>query len=68
MIGALYRYMNEADPKHFQPMNANFGLVDDLPTRVKDKKRKRELLAERALGEMRAWIEEQNVLGAPVAR
>jgi len=26
MLGALYRYMNEADPKHFQPMNANFGL------------------------------------------
>jgi methylenetetrahydrofolate--tRNA-(uracil-5-)-methyltransferase len=67
MIGALYRYMNEADPKHFQPMNANFGLVDDLPERVRDKKRKRELLAERALADMQVWIEEKNVLGAPVA-
>ncbi len=66
MIGALYRYMNEADPKHFQPMNANFGLLDDLPERVRDKKRKRELFAERALGDMQAWIEEKNVLGAPV--
>ena len=26
MLGALYRYLREADPKHFQPMNANFGL------------------------------------------
>jgi len=68
MIGALYRYMNEADPKHFQPMNANFGLLDDLPTPVKDKKRKRELFADRALGDMQAWIETHNLLGAPVAR
>jgi methylenetetrahydrofolate--tRNA-(uracil-5-)-methyltransferase len=68
MLGALYRYMREADPKHFQPMNANFGLVDDLPERVRDKKRKREMLAERALADMRQWIEEMNVVSAPVAR
>ncbi len=56
MLGALYRYMREADPKHFQPMNANFGLVDDLPERVRDKKRKRELIAARALDDMRTWM------------
>jgi len=55
MLGALYRYLREADPKHFQPMNANFGLVDDLPTRVKDKRVKREQLAERALAELASW-------------
>jgi methylenetetrahydrofolate--tRNA-(uracil-5-)-methyltransferase len=66
MIGALYRYMKEADPKHFQPMNANFGLVDDLTERVRDKKRKRELLAERALADMQAWIDEKSVLGTAV--
>ena len=49
MLGALYRYLREADPAHFQPMNANFGLVDDLPARVKDKRVKREQFAERAL-------------------
>ena len=62
MLGALYRYLREADPKHFQPMNANFGLVDDLPERVKDKRRKRELIAERALGALEAWRTE-HVLG-----
>jgi methylenetetrahydrofolate--tRNA-(uracil-5-)-methyltransferase len=56
MLGALYRYLREADPKHFQPMNANFGLVEELPERVKDKKLKREKIAERALEEMRAWM------------
>jgi methylenetetrahydrofolate--tRNA-(uracil-5-)-methyltransferase len=55
MIGALYRYLREADPKHFQPMNANFGLLDDLPEKVRDKKKKREILAERALAEIADW-------------
>ena len=55
MLGALYRYLREADPRHFQPMNANFGLVDELPGRVKDKRRKKEMLAERALADMEAW-------------
>jgi methylenetetrahydrofolate--tRNA-(uracil-5-)-methyltransferase len=58
MLGALYRYMREADPKHFQPMNANFGLVDELPTRVKDKKLKKEKLAERSLTAMEEFVNE----------
>ena len=61
MLGALYRYLREADPKHFQPMNANFGLVDDLPERVRDKRRKRELIAERALASLEAWRTEHAV-------
>jgi methylenetetrahydrofolate--tRNA-(uracil-5-)-methyltransferase len=55
MLGALYRYLRDADPRHFQPMNANFGLMDDLDRRVKDKRRKRELLANRALDALRGW-------------
>jgi methylenetetrahydrofolate--tRNA-(uracil-5-)-methyltransferase len=55
MLGALYRYMREADPRHFQPMNANFGLVDELGQRVKDKRVKKERLAERALAVMAEW-------------
>jgi methylenetetrahydrofolate--tRNA-(uracil-5-)-methyltransferase len=58
MLGALYRYLREADPRHFQPMNANFGLMDDLGRRVKDKRAKREQLAERALDEMERWREQ----------
>jgi methylenetetrahydrofolate--tRNA-(uracil-5-)-methyltransferase len=64
MLGALYRYMREADPKHFQPMNANFGLLDDLPERVRDKKKKRELFAERALRDMREWVEAAELVGS----
>ena len=56
MLGALYRYLREADPRYFQPMNANFGLVDELDETVRDKRLKRERLAERALADLREWI------------
>ena len=49
MLGALYRYLREADPARFQPMNANWGLLDPLERTVRDKARKRQQLAERAL-------------------
>ena len=58
MLGALYRYLREADPRHFQPMNANFGLVDEITPPVKDKIERRQRLAERALEVMRAWKEQ----------
>jgi methylenetetrahydrofolate--tRNA-(uracil-5-)-methyltransferase len=70
MMGALYRYLREADPRHFQPMNANFGLLDELdgvPPRVlKDKARKRELFAERGLAQVSAW-RDAHALAAAVA-
>jgi methylenetetrahydrofolate--tRNA-(uracil-5-)-methyltransferase len=55
MLGALYRYLREADPRHFQPMNANFGLVDELSERVRDKRARKERLAARALAAMAEW-------------
>jgi methylenetetrahydrofolate--tRNA-(uracil-5-)-methyltransferase len=56
MLGALYRYLRDADPRYFQPMNANFGLVDELSVPVRDKRVKREQIAARALADMQAWI------------
>ncbi|MFA6169107.1 MAG: methylenetetrahydrofolate--tRNA-(uracil(54)-C(5))-methyltransferase (FADH(2)-oxidizing) TrmFO, partial [Gemmatimonadaceae bacterium] len=56
MLGALYRHLREADPAHFQPMNANFGLLEELPEPPRDKLKKRELYAERSLAAMREWI------------
>ncbi|MEK6613240.1 MAG: methylenetetrahydrofolate--tRNA-(uracil(54)-C(5))-methyltransferase (FADH(2)-oxidizing) TrmFO [Gemmatimonadota bacterium] len=58
MLGALYRYLREADPAHFQPMNANFGLLEELPEVPRDKAKKREMYAARSLAVMRAWIAE----------
>ena len=64
MLGALFRYLRDADPRHFQPMNANFGLVEPLPNVVKDKHAKREQLAERALADMQRWAEELQAVSA----
>ncbi len=60
MLGGLYRYLREADPKHFQPMNANFGLLDPLPGRVK-KDRKKQLLVERAQADFDRWLDEAGI-------
>jgi methylenetetrahydrofolate--tRNA-(uracil-5-)-methyltransferase len=61
MLGALLRYLREADPRRFQPMNSNWGLVDPLGVQVKDKERKRALLAERAQADLLAWMETHGI-------
>ncbi len=58
MLGGLCRYLREADPAHFQPMNANFGLLEPLEQPVKDKQRKKEMLVERALRDIDRFAEE----------
>ena len=59
MLGALYRYLRDTDPRHFQPMNANFGLLDDLEgvsrEVMRDKLAKRRLFAERGLQALALW-------------
>jgi methylenetetrahydrofolate--tRNA-(uracil-5-)-methyltransferase len=61
MLGALYRYVHSADPAHFQPMNANFGLLEPLERAVKDKQKKREQLVERALRDIDIFAREIGV-------
>lgn len=48
-IGSMAYYITHAEGKHFQPMNANFGLLPELPERIRDKKSRYEALANRAL-------------------
>ncbi len=65
--GALVHYITEADPKHFQPMNINWGLFPplDLPGKVRKKMPKRErykLMAERAFKDLAQWLEKEKIL------
>ncbi|MGM1045297.1 methylenetetrahydrofolate--tRNA-(uracil-5-)-methyltransferase [Paenibacillus uliginis N3/975] len=55
-IGSMAYYITNADPEHFQPMNANFGLLPSLETRIRKKKEKNEALANRALDQVRGFI------------
>ncbi|MBS4189219.1 FADH(2)-oxidizing methylenetetrahydrofolate--tRNA-(uracil(54)-C(5))-methyltransferase TrmFO [Bacillus sp. FJAT-49705] len=48
-IGSMARYITSANQKSFQPMNANFGLLPDLPEKIKGKKERNEQHANRAL-------------------
>ncbi len=48
VIGALSRYV-AAENKNFQPMNANYGILEGGYEGVRDKKERRKLIAERAL-------------------
>ncbi len=49
MLGALLHYVHTCDPNHFQPMNANFGLLPPLERKIRDKRQRRAALGERAL-------------------
>ena len=47
--GSMCKYITSAVAKHFQPMNANFGLMPPLEEHIRDKKLKKQKIAERAL-------------------
>ncbi len=58
MLGGLYRFLREASPDHFQPMNANFGLLDPLKEKVRGGKRKRRAAySARALADIQRWAD-----------
>lgn len=48
-LGSMAHYITTADFKHFQPMNANFGLFPPLESRIRNKKQKNEAIVNRAL-------------------
>ena len=59
--GALCHYITTSEAKHFQPMNVNFGILppveirDANGRRIRDKKQKKQLLAEKALAAIEAF-------------
>ncbi|AIC98153.1 MULTISPECIES: FADH(2)-oxidizing methylenetetrahydrofolate--tRNA-(uracil(54)-C(5))-methyltransferase TrmFO [Bacillus] len=48
-IGSMAHYITTTNQKNFQPMNANFGLLKELPVKVKNKKERNEQYANRAI-------------------
>ena len=51
VIGALANYISSPNER-FAPMNANFGILPQLPEKIRDKQERYQRLAERALKEL----------------
>ena len=48
-IGALANYISDASVEKFQPMNVNFGIMENLGERIKNKRERYERISARAL-------------------
>ena len=55
MIGALTHFIAEAPSKTFQPMPPNFGLLPDLPERIRDKRSRYGAYRDRALTDLEPY-------------
>jgi methylenetetrahydrofolate--tRNA-(uracil-5-)-methyltransferase len=55
MIGALTHFIAEAPSKAFQPMPPNFGLLPDLPERIRDKRSRYGAYRDRALADLEPY-------------
>ena len=55
IIGSLANYIS-TENKKFQPMNANFGVLPELPEKIKDKQLKYEKLAQRAVESLKIML------------
>ncbi|MEM9953604.1 MAG: methylenetetrahydrofolate--tRNA-(uracil(54)-C(5))-methyltransferase (FADH(2)-oxidizing) TrmFO [Chloroflexota bacterium] len=60
MLGALCYYITHAEPKDFQPMKANFGIIPDLPERVKNRQKRKQAYVKRALADMKQAVADMN--------
>jgi methylenetetrahydrofolate--tRNA-(uracil-5-)-methyltransferase len=55
MMGALFAFISSAEPKHFQPMPANFGILPGLDKRVRNKRERYGHYSDRSLGDLNNW-------------
>ncbi len=69
MAGALLAFISDAERSHsarkggFQPMPPSFGLMPELPRRIRDKRERYGTYRDRALGDLAAWENERQVGG-----
>ncbi|OFI50257.1 methylenetetrahydrofolate--tRNA-(uracil(54)-C(5))-methyltransferase (FADH(2)-oxidizing) TrmFO [Floricoccus tropicus] len=54
-LGALPYYITHANSKNFQPMNVNFGIIEEWPERIRDKKERYTNVANRALEDLKEY-------------
>jgi methylenetetrahydrofolate--tRNA-(uracil-5-)-methyltransferase len=61
MLGALCHYVTHAEPKDFQPMKANFGLMPPLAQKIRPKQARYQAYTERALRDLDGVIQAEGL-------
>ena len=67
MAGALTHFISEAPSGKFQPMPPNFGLLPELPERIRDKRRRYGAYRDRALADLAPFSSAPKVAEATAA-
>jgi len=61
MMGALFDFISTAEPKHFQPMPPNFGILPALPEKVRNKRERYGRYRDRSLSDLHSWVLSQGL-------
>lgn len=56
MIGAIINYITSGYSKNFQPMNANFGIIEPLDQQVRDEKLRKQMYYDRSMEEINKLV------------
>lgn len=61
LMGSLFDFISSASPKHFQPMPPNFGILPDLPQRIRNKRERYGQYRDRSLADLHSWAQQSEV-------
>ncbi|MGF1497943.1 MAG: FADH(2)-oxidizing methylenetetrahydrofolate--tRNA-(uracil(54)-C(5))-methyltransferase TrmFO [Elainellaceae cyanobacterium] len=61
LMGALFAFISSAEPKYFQPMPPNFGILPALPQRIRNKKERYGKYRDRALSDLEVWAHKHRI-------
>ena len=62
MMGALSHYISDSSVSNFQPMGANFGVLDPIEPKIRDKKERYAALSDRAMKLMKDYLEGRGII------
>ena len=68
MMGAMLDFITSASPKHFQPMPPNFGIIPQLPQKIRNKRERYGVYRDRALADLAAWRDRLGVAAPEIPR
>ena len=55
MMGALFEFISSAAAKHFQPMPPNFGIIPQLPEKIRSKRERYGKYRDLSLSDLERW-------------